>query len=283
MKTKTKSKHRKKLIAEVAALAAVLLILCALAVILPVSDPAPQESPISSSEPKPSALPTLPPPKANPYGPTDFQYNGDYLTCLAGESLLGIDVSVHQQDIDWASVRDAGIEFVMIRVGYRGYLEGTLYLDANAQANYDGAKEAGLKIGAYFFSQAVTPEEAREEAEFAITAIDGWELDMPLVYDWEFINGEARTGSMDARALTDCTKAFCETAQKAGFQPMFYFNKSQGRDLLYLEELTDYGFWLAMYHDRMNYPYCLSMWQYTCQGSVPGISGDVDINLYFPN
>ena len=226
--------------------------------------------------------PTLPPPEANLYGPTDFQYDGNYLTCLAGESVLGIDVSAHQQQVDWEKVADAGIEFVMIRVGYRGYKVGTIKMDPYAQSNYEGAKAAGLKIGVYFFSQAISTGEVIEEAQWLLSAIRDWELDMPVVYDWEYVSDAARTADMTPRKLTNYTKVFCGMVKNAGYQPMVYFNRHHAKDMLYLEELTDYPFWLAMYQDRMTYPYKVRMWQYTSEGSVPGIEGHVDINLWFP-
>ena len=233
------------------------------------------------AEPATTAAATLPPPSENVFTPMDFGYDGDYLTCLNGESVLGIDVSTHQKQIDWQQVRAAGVEFVMICLGYRGSEQGLLFEDEWAQINYEGAKAAGLKVGGYFFSQSVSVQEAREEAQYAIKIIAGWELDMPLVYDWEYISQESRTGFVDARLLTDCTKAFCEEVEAAGYDAMVYFNPEQSRKQMYLEELTDYGFWLAMYTEEMTYEYRVDMWQYTCEGAVPGIEGPVDINLYF--
>ena len=195
--------------------------------------------------------------------------------------MLGIDVSEHQEEVDWQAVKAAGMEYVIIRVGYRGYGEGTLNLDAMAQSYYEGAKAAGLKIGAYFFSQAMNTAEAEEEADFLLDAVADWEIDLPLVFDWEYISSDARTGDMDPRTLTDCTIAFCERVKAAGYTPMIYFNQSQSRYLLHLAELKQYDFWLAMYSDRMTYPYKLTMWQYTCTGQVPGIEKEVDINLWF--
>lgn len=225
---------------------------------------------------------TLPPPAANVFTPKDFAYEGDYLTCLTDQSVLGIDVSKYQGKIDWQQVKEAGVEFVMIRLGYRGYGQGTLNEDPMAQENYRGAKAAGLKVGAYFFSQAISVEEAEEEAEYAMQIARDWELDMPLVYDWECLADDYRTIGVDARLLTDCTKAFCDAVKAQGLTPMIYFNPNQSRKQMYLAELTGYDFWLAMYSDQMDYPYKVDMWQYTNQGSVPGISGNVDINLYFP-
>ncbi len=225
---------------------------------------------------------TLPPPPENPYGPSDFAYEGDYLTCLAGQSVLGIDVSYWQGDIDWQQVKQAGVEFVMLRLGWRGSEQGLIFPDDNVEKNYQGATEAGLRVGGYFFSQAITVEEACEEAQFVLELVDGWQLDMPIVFDWEFLGEDARTAEMTPRLLTECTKAFCGEIREAGYQSMVYFNPMLADSYLYIEELVEYPFWLAMYDHPMDYPYQIDMWQYTASGSVPGIEGDVDLNLYFP-
>lgn len=225
---------------------------------------------------------TLPPPDANPIGLGDFALMGDYLSCLTVPSVLGIDVSEWQAEVDWQQVKDAGVEFAMIRAGWRGSEKGVLTEDTCAQANYAGATAAGVQVGVYFFSQAISVQEAVEEAEFLLEIIRGWKLDMPVVYDWEFISEDSRTGKLDARTLTDCTKAFCETVADAGYRPMVYFNADQSFERMYLRELTEYDFWLAQYDTVLNYPYKIDMWQYTETGAVPGISGNVDINLYFP-
>ena len=243
------------------------------------------------SEPVPETsrftVPTLPPPEENPYGAMDFELDENgYLTCLTGESTLGIDVSIYQGNIDWQEVADAGIEFVIIKCAGRGYGEaGKLYEDSNWRKNYEGARAAGLKVGVYFFSQAITEEEAAEEAEYVLRLIEGKQIDMPVVYDWEYIDpatadGIPRTVAMSKRLLTECTKAFCETVKAAGYEPMIYFNANQSHKKMYLEELTDYPFWLASYTTELNYPYKIDMWQYTASGTVPGIEGTVDINLY---
>ena len=223
-----------------------------------------------------------PEPEANIYGPEDFAFEGDYLTCIAGESMLGIDVSAHQKEIDWTQVAEAGIEFVMVRLGYRGYGTGTLHADDYGQANLQGARDAGLLVGAYFYSQAVSAEEAEEEAAFALALLGDFELDFPLAFDWEYVSEDARTGLADSRLVTDCALAFCEAIKAAGVQPMVYFNPYWGDTYFELVELEAYPFWLAMYREEMNYPYRVEMWQYTSKGSVPGINGNVDINLYLP-
>lgn len=221
--------------------------------------------------------PTAP---ANPYGPVDFGLEGDFITCLAGESAPGVDVSEWQGEIDWQQVADAGVKFAMIRIGWRGSEEGLMFEDERFRAYYDGAKNAGLQVGGYFFSQAVSVDEAKEEAAFALELLDGRALDLPLVFDWEQLESGDRTNEMDARTLTDCAVAFCEAVEQAGYKAMVYFNPDLSSRLLYLGELTDYRFWLAMYSDSMNYAYKVDMWQYTDCGTVPGINGNVDLNVY---
>ena len=225
---------------------------------------------------------TLPPPEANPIGLGDFYMDGDYLSCLSTTSVLGIDVSWWQKDIDWPKVKEAGVEFAMIRAGWRGSEQGVLAEDTYAQANYQGATDAGIKVGAYFFSQAISVEEAEEEAKYLLDIIKDWNVEMPIVFDWEYIDDTSRTESVDARTLTDCTKAFCDVIKNAGYQPMVYFNANHSYDRIYIRELTEYPFWLARYDTVLDYPYKVDMWQYTETGSVPGISGNVDINLFFP-
>lgn len=217
----------------------------------------------------------------NPYGPEDFSYKGRYLYCTAGESVLGIDVSYWQGEINWTLVKAAGVDFAMIRMAWRGNTEGGIEPDSLAAENYRGAKDAGVKTGAYFFSQAITPEEAVEEAEYLLEMIKDWKFEMPIVFDWEQ-SGGPRTVDMNPRTLTDCAKAFCQTIEDAGYDAMVYFNMNQAYYEMYLEELSQYGFWLALYESDMVFPYKVDMWQYTSTGSVPGINGNVDLNLYFP-
>ncbi len=232
-----------------------------------------------------SAVPaeTLPPLDANPYKPEDFAEIDGYLACVTGPCSMGIDVSSYQGDINWQQVKHAGVEFVIIRIGGRGYgQEGNLYADSRAQEYYRGAKAAGLQVGAYFFSQAVSRGEAYQEAQYALELLEGWELDLPVVYDWEYISASARTAKVDARTLTDCAKTFCKAVEDAGRSAMVYFNPNQAKYRMYLEELTEYPFWLAMYDAPMSFPYEVEFWQYTDTGRIPGIYGNVDINLMLP-
>lgn len=279
------------------AIALVLLLACAAMVLVTLLRPAPlpaETAPPTAAptepptdpptEPPTEPEPTLPPPEANPYGRLDFQYQGPYLRCREGESVIGIDVSTYQGEIDWKQVKDAGVSFVMIRLAYRGYETGKIVSDKYAQRNLKGAKDAGLDVGVYFFSQALTPDEAREEAQYVIDMLGDYELTMPVVFDWEKIDKEtSRSALMDRRTLTDCALAFLQTIEDAGYWPMVYFNTHQSRNLLYLAELKDYDFWLALYSNRMTFPYKIKMWQYTCTGRIPGIDGDVDIDIFFPD
>lgn len=247
---------------------------------------APTEAPTQPpTEPPTEPEPTSPPPESNPYGHLDFQFQGRYLKLIEGESITGIDVSSHQKQIDWAQVKASGVDFAMIRVGYRGYEKGTLNMDQFAKANLEGAAAAGLDVGVYFFSQALTPEEAEEEAYFLLDAIRDYEITMPVVYDWEHVSSEdARTADMrDRQILTDCSRVFLETVEAAGYWPMLYFNRNQGKKLLDLGALDEYDFWLAAYTPRMTYPYKIKMWQYTNEGIVPGVTGPCDINVFFPD
>ena len=237
--------------------------------------------PTTESTTVPTTQPTEPVLQENPYTPEDFGADGDFLTCLAGESLLGIDVSAYQPEVNWQQVKSAGVEFVMLRAGFRGYgSAGNMKQDAAVLSHYNGAKQAGLKVGVYFFSQAVSVQEAIDEANFLLNIIGDFQLDMPVAYDWEYISDTARTANMDADTLTQCADAFCRRVQEAGFQPMIYISENQ--NLLQLEQLARYPLWVALYDNQMTYPYKTAMWQYTNKGSVPGVPGNADINLWLP-
>ena len=218
---------------------------------------------------------------ANPYGPEDFVTVGGFVTCTAGPTRRGLDVSEYQGEIDWDTVYAAGFDFVFVRIGYRGYTAGTIQPDDRARENLAGAKAAGIQVGVYFYAQAVSPEEAAEEAKWCLDFLAGESLDLPVVYDWEWVGPNARTGSMDKATLTECVRTFCTAIENAGYQPMIYFNNHVSRDLLDLEALEGYPFWLAQYKEQMDYPHQVDFWQYTETGTVPGIEGDVDIDLMF--
>lgn len=282
MESKTKSTSRKYWIwgSFVAALAVLIVILCSAPENAP-EEIQPETTTVCLPETTACPVPTTQMPTVNPLQPEDFAYDGAYLTCLNMPARLGVDVSSWQGKIDWDQVASAGMEFAMIRLGYRGTTKGGLGTDDYAESNYANATAAGLQVGGYFFSQAITPEEAVEEAEFVLEMIRDWNVTMPIVYDWEYGGADSRTANLDARTLTDCTLAFCRTVENAGYEAMIYFNEDQSHKDMYLGELTDYRFWLAQYGEMLDYPYQVDMWQYTCEGSVPGIDGNVDVNLLF--
>lgn len=224
---------------------------------------------------------TLPQPETNPYAADQFYRQDEYVYCKDVKTTTGVDVSSHQGKIDWETVAESGIDFAMIRVGYRGYDQGGLHLDERYLENMEGAIAAGLDVGVYFYSQATTPMEAKAEAAMVIAAIDGYDLTYPVVFDWEWIGGDARTANMTSREVTDCAKAFCELIESEYLTPCVYFNLSAAQTLFRLPELQEYDFWLAQYKDAMTFDYNVEMWQYSCQGSVPGINVDVDLDLCF--
>ena len=274
-KKKTGKKWRRELLPGLGAVVTAMAVLVLLFFSMPEpSGPAETIPPVTRPQPRE--------PQANIYGPEDVAPAGDYLTCTAGESVLGIDVSSHQGEIDWNQVAQAGVKFAIVRLGYRGYESGVVAADRYALENLRGAREAGIQVGAYFFSQALNVEEAREEARFCLELLDGYALDFPLVFDWAYVRETARTANFDSRTLTDCTIAFCEEVKQGGCEPMVYFNTHLAREGFLLEELTEYDFWLAMYDVPMTFPYRVQMWQYTQSGTVPGIEGCVDIDLYLP-
>ena len=194
----------------------------------------------------------------------------------------GIDVSAHQYDIDWKKVAAAGIDFAVIRVGYRGSTAGGLYIDEYFEANMRGAQAAGIPVGVYFYSQAINADEAREEAAFVLEQIKGYQITYPVVFDWEIVGGDsARTYSVSRQTLVECTRAFCEQIREAGYDPMIYFTRYLGYRKYILRNLTDYGFWYAEYEDRPRFAIDFDMWQYSDTGRVDGIDGDVDLNILF--
>lgn len=220
---------------------------------------------------------TLPP---NPFTASDFGYNAQgYLTGTSTPLEMGIDVSDHQGWIDWQQVAGSGVSFAFIRIGYRGYSEGGLFTDEYAHYNLTAAKDAGLQVGAYFYSQALDEEEAAQEAAFCIDFLKKYEIDLPVVFDWEYVSQEARTGAMDGQTLTRCAQTFCQAIGDAGYEAMVYFNSHLANDYYDLLQLRQYPFWLAMYTAVMDYPHRVDYWQYTDQGTLPGIDTTVDINL----
>ena len=222
---------------------------------------------------------------ANRYDSDAFVVEDGFLTYQGdAPSYVGIDVSSHQGLIDWAQVAGAGVDFAMIRAGYRGYYNPTLNQDAYFEYNMENALANGLEVGVYFFSQAVTVEEAREEAYQLLEWIEDYDITYPVVFDWESVDDEySRTRDTDGETVTECALAFCQIIEEAGYLPMTYGSPTKiyagGIDLT---QLQDYPFWLAHYTTDWvptSFRYHYHMWQYSSDGSVPGIEGRVDLDL----
>lgn len=197
-------------------------------------------------------------------------------------SSIGLDLSELQGNVDFYALKEQNIEFVILRIGGRGYGQaGTLYADSRFDEYYQGAKNAGLKVGAYFFSQATSKEEAKAEAEYALSLLNGRALDFPLAYDWEIMEGvsDARTNGMDKNVITDCAVAFCETVKSAGYKPLIYINTSLIYQTYDVEKIKDYDLWHAEYTDTPSLYYDFTIWQYSNQGQVDGINTNVDLNI----
>jgi GH25 family lysozyme M1 (1,4-beta-N-acetylmuramidase) len=196
------------------------------------------------------------------------------------QSLVGIDVSEHNGVIDWKKVKAAGVDFAFIRVGVRTYGGGDAELDDNYKTNIKGAIAAGIKVGVYFFSQAITVEEAVEESDMLLDAIAPYDITFPVVYDWEIISGDdARTDIVKVEDFTDLAIAFCENVKNNGYVPMIYTSLRLSYLKYDLSRLTAYDFWLANWTDETSYYYKYNIWQYASDGTVDGISGNVDLNI----
>ncbi len=220
----------------------------------------------------------------NEYDSDSFVFDESGLCSYQGEgytSMAGIDISSHQGEVDWQQAADAGVEFVMLRVGFRGYETGSLNLDSCFEENIQGALQAGLQVGVYFFSQAVSVQEAQEEAAFVLEAIDGYDITLPVAFDWEHISDdEARTDEVSSEDLTQFAASFCAAVEESGYQPMVYFYVDLGYISYDLTQLQEYGFWLSEYADTPSFYYHFSMWQYSNSGTIDGISEAVDLNIY---
>lgn len=194
----------------------------------------------------------------------------------------GIDLSVFQGDVDWDKAAADGVEFAIIRLGYRGYGKGALQPDELFTSHLDGAHAAGIDTGAYFFSQALTAEEGREEARYVLEQLDGRRMEMPIYFDWEPIAVEdSRTNGYDYAHLTDSAVAFCQTIEAAGYRAGVYINRQQGYYHYDLRRLADYSLWVADYNSYPDFYYRFDMWQYTASGQLDGIDIQVDMNLMF--
>ena len=198
-----------------------------------------------------------------------------------GSGKNGIDVSSHQGNIDWASVKAAGINFAIIRVGYRGSQTGALVEDSCFKKNIQGATANGINVGVYFFTQATTEAEAVEEASMALTLCSGYNLSYPIFVDTENGSGAARANGLDKGTRTACVAAFCKTIANGGRKAGVYASKSWYNNKIDASAFSNYFIWVAQYNTTCNYKGKYNMWQYSSKGSVPGIKGNVDVNIAY--
>lgn len=200
-----------------------------------------------------------------------------------GSARLGIDVSKWNQEIDWEAVKDAGIEFAIIRCGYRGASTGALVIDPRFEENIRGAIDAGIPVGVYFFTQALDEVEAVEEASMVIRLIEDYDVDYPVFLDSESTGGKGRADGLDSDVRTRAHRAFLQTIEAAGYETGVYASRNWLNDRIDMTKLSDYRVWLAEYADVPSYDKYYDIWQYTSKGTVDGISTNVDLNLCYMN
>ena len=222
----------------------------------------------------------------NSYKPDSFVENNGVVTYEDGDSFMGINVNSKLGDIDWQKVKESGVSFVMIRVGYRGNERGKISPDENFITNIEGALEAGLPVGVYFYSKAVTDAEAEEEASFVLDQIKGYSVTYPIAYYWEYdrkndgtVDQNSRTVRCNGEQVTGFIDTFCSKISGSGFDASFYCSKSMGYESLDLSRLSNYDMWYSELHSKPSFYYDFAMWQYTKEGDVPGISQKVPITI----
>lgn len=196
-------------------------------------------------------------------------------------SRLGVDVSYFQGEIDWEKVKADGIDFAMIRLGYRGYGTGNIVIDDQFTENINGALAAGLEVGVYFFSQAVNVQEARREAETVLSMLSSYPITMPVAYDLEIVseNG-SRTQKLSAATMTENAAVFCRMVEAEGYEAACYASKKTALLRYNLSKLKEYGLWYAEEEAQPSIPYDFKLWQYTAEGTVDGIETGVALDLY---
>lgn len=210
-------------------------------------------------------------------------------------SYVGIDISKTDDYVDFLRLKNAGIDYVMIRVGQRGYFSGELTLDDNFEDNLRRATEAGIGVGLYFYSQAITTDEAIEEAEFVLSAISvnsvsdngvydntiETKIKYPIVFYMENINDDARTDSLTQMGRTNIAMAFMDTIKNAGYTPMLYGNKEWLIKKYSLGTLDGYELWVDEPGEMPSFPYKFQMWNYSKNGRVNGITSDASLSISF--
>ena len=200
---------------------------------------------------------------------------------LDGKSKAGIDVSKWNGEIDWDKVKEAGVDYAIIRAGYRGSSTGALVEDPYFRANMKGAVASGLQVGVYFFTQAVNEVEAVEEASAVLRMVREYNLDYPIFIDTEGAGGNGRADGLDVETRTLVCEAFCRTVENAGYEAGIYASRNWFNNNLETARLDDYYIWLAEYRSVPLYQGYYNMWQYTSKGKVNGIEGNVDLNIAY--
>lgn len=195
--------------------------------------------------------------------------------------VLGIDVSKWQKEIDWDKVKNEGVDFAIIRCGYRGSITGSLVEDPYFEQNIKGARAAGIKVGVYFFTQAVNEVEAVEEASMVISLVRDYELQYPVFIDTEGAGGNGRADSLNVEERTAVCEAFCTTVKNAGLEAGVYASRNWYNNKLTASTLESYAIWLAEYRSVPLYQGYYQMWQYTSKGKINGINGNVDLNVSY--
>ncbi len=199
-------------------------------------------------------------------------------------SYVGVDLSKQNGDVNFNSMKAAGVDYVMIRLGGRGYSTGQISLDENFKKNIEGAAAAGLDIGVYFYSQAISQEEAIQEVNFVIQNLEPYSANVkyPIAFDMEFVaNDTARIDSLTKDEKTNIATSFLESVKAAGYVPMIYGDKEWLIKEIDLARLQSYDVWLVQEQELPDYPYQFTMWQYSTEGVVNGVSGDANLNISF--
>ena len=196
-------------------------------------------------------------------------------------SEFGIDISEHQGEIDFKKVKDAGVKYVILRIGFRGATQGLLYEDTMFKEYYEGAKKEDLKIGIYFFSQAINKQEAIEEAEYVLKLVKDLSFDLPIAFDYEDMPGGSRIDHLNREERTENAIAFLERIKRNNYPCMLYSNMYWLNTFYNLEELSEYDIWFAQYNYYPEYNHHFIIWQYSEEGSIDGIDEPVDLNIMF--
>lgn len=223
----------------------------------------------------------------NSYKPDQFiEKKKGLITYEGGESLMGINVNDQRGSIDWAQVAESGVDYAMIRVGFREYGRGKIVADEQFEANIKGALDAGIPVGVYFYSKAVTDAEAEEEATFVLEKIRGYNVKYPVAFYWVYDTKDdgsrdenSRTVRCNGDQVTGFIDTFCKKVKAAGYTASFYCDKEMGYKSLDLSKLSGYDMWYAEFRTAPSFYYDFGIWQYTKEGIVPGIEGNVPLNL----